>query len=82
MWLLRLYFRHRNVAARIERHRQQRDQLALELDEMVRHAGWDRLDDDPLVRREGAEWARHADVLRRAIDRLDREILRLHLEEL
>ena len=82
MGFLQRYFRYQNVATHIERHRQQRDQLVAELAEVDERIAWDRLSDELSDRHEAAQWQKQADALRRSIDRLDLEILRLSLEQL
>jgi hypothetical protein len=82
MGFLQRHFRRQNIAARIEKHRQQRDQLVLELTELEERAAWDLLSDEMIEQHEGEVWQRQAAALRKAIDRLDIEILRLSLEEL
>lgn len=76
------WFRPETRSARIERLRAERAQLAAELDAARNEAAWLGLSDELIEQSDSGQWVRHVRALQNALDRLDRKLLRLELDEL
>lgn len=77
-----LFRRRRNPAVEIARLREQREQVAAELEAVSEDASWAELSDERLERSEGTQLARQAKALRAELARIDQRLLRAELDAL